>query len=166
MQHKQVFIPGDTRYVVLNYATGRGMTGPITTARLSSIFRTQYDPMYCVWNGSNWVPDHFYYQGRVANVQNFWASFLYIVPKFYVYNLPSGDCVINNGEETFGPAAPIAVRSISKALKQRVSVPPPFASGINPYQLIKTTLGDGMVDEISLNLSSDMADVQLKYELQ
>lgn len=166
MQHKQVLIPDDTKYLVLNYATGQGMTGPIATARLSSIFRTQYDPMHCVWNGSNWVPDHFYYQGRVANVQNFWASFLYIVPKFYVYNLPSDDCVINNGEETFGPAAPIAVRSISKALKQSVSVPPPFAAGINPYQLIKTTLGNGMVEKISLNLSSDKADVQLKYELQ
>lgn len=161
-----MLIPDDTKYLVLNYATGQGMTGPIATARLSSIFRTQYDPMHCVWNGSNWVPDHFYYQGRVANVQNFWASFLYIVPKFYVYNLPSDDCVINNGEETFGPAAPIAVRSISKALKQSVSVPPPFAAGINPYQLIKTTLGNGMVEKISLNLSSDKADVQLKYELQ
>ena len=166
MQNKQVLIPADTKYIVLNYANGMGMTGPITTSRLSSLYQTQSNPLACVWNGSNWVPDHFYYQGRNANVQNFWASFLYIAPKFYVYDLPSDDCVINNGEETFGPAAPIAVQSISKALKQQIDIPSPLAPRINPYQLVRTALGNGMVEKISLNLSSDKAEVQLKYELK
>lgn len=166
MQNKQVLIPADTKYIVLNYANRMGMTGPITTSRLSSLYQTQSNPLACVWNGSNWVPDHFYYQGRNANVQNFWASFLYIAPKFYVYDLPSDDCVINNGEETFGPAAPIAVQSISKALKQQIDIPSPLAPRINPYQLVRTALGNGMVEKISLNLSSDKAEVQLKYELK
>ena len=166
MQNKQVLIPADTKYIVLNYANGMGMTGPITTSRLSSLYQTQSNPLACVWNGSNWVPDHFYYQGRNANVQNFWASFLYIAPKFYVYDLPSDDYVINNGEETFGPAAPIAVQSISKALKQQIDIPSPLAPRINPYQLVRTALGNGMVEKISLNLSSDKAEVQLKYELK
>lgn len=166
MQNKQVLIPADTKYIVLNYANGMGMTGPITTSRLSSLYQTQSNPLACVWNGSNWVPDHFYYQGRNANVQNFWASFLYIAPKFYVYDLPSDDCVINNGEETFGPAAPIAVQSISKALKQQIDIPSPLAPRINPYQLVRTALGNGMVEKISLNLSSDKAEVELKYELK
>ncbi|WP_289110416.1 hypothetical protein [uncultured Alistipes sp.] len=166
MQNKQVLIPADTKYIVLNYAYRMGMTGPITTSRLSSLYQTQSNPLACVWNGSNWVPDHFYYQGRNANVQNFWASFLYIAPKFYVYDLPSDDCVINNGEETFGPAAPIAVQSISKALKQQIDIPSPLAPRINPYQLVRTALGNGMVEKISLNLSSDKAEVQLKYELK
>ncbi len=166
MQNKQVLIPADTKYIVLNYANRMGMTGPITTSRLSSLYQTQSNPLACVWNGSNWVPDHFYYQGRNANVQNFWASFLYIAPKFYVYDLPSDDCVINNGEETFGPAAPIAVQSISKALKQQIDIPSPLAPRINPYQLVRTALGNGMVEKISLNLSSDKAEVELKYELK
>lgn len=166
MQNKQVLIPADTKYIVLNYANRMGMTGPITTSRLSSLYQTQSNPLACVWNGSNWVPDHFYYQGRNANVQNFWASFLYIAPKFYVYDLPSDDCVFNNGEETFGPAAPIAVQSISKALKQQIDIPSPLAPRINPYQLVRTALGNGMVEKISLNLSSDKAEVELKYELK
>lgn len=166
MQNKQVLIPSDTKYIVLNYANGMGMTGPITTSRLSSLYQTQSNPLACVWNGSNLIPDHFYYQGRNANVQNFWASFLYVAPKFYVYDLPSDDCVINNGEETFGPEAPIAVQSISKALKQQIDIPSPLAPRINPYQLVRTALGDGMVEKISLNLSSDKAEVQLKYELK
>lgn len=162
MIDKTVVIPANAKYVCLNQAKGEKF------AQLSDVFRVPINPNYAVWSPAinQYVANIMGYKGLNAAVQNYWASFLYTVPKFYVYNLPSDDCVINNGEETFGPAAPIAVRSISKALKQSVSVPPPFAAGINPYQLIKTTLGNGMVEKISLNLSSDKADVQLKYELQ
>ena len=41
---------------------------------------------------------------------------------------------------------------------------PAGLSQINPMQLIRTKLGDGLADSISINLSSQIANVTLRYD--
>lgn len=160
---KSVVIPANAKYVYLNQAKGEGL------AQLSDIFRVPINPHYAVWSPAlnQYVANIMGYEGRNAAVQNYWASFLYTVPKFFVYNLPGENCVINNGEDTFGtvePGKPIKVMSVMRSRKHIVSVPYPASEKLNVYGLVNTHLGNGVIDKISFDLSSCFADVTLKYE--
>ena len=73
---------------------------------------------------------------------------------YYIYDLPSSNVEIN---EELTPVA-----GILKGKSQVVYLPAEI--DINPMRLIRTELGSGQVHKISINLSSRMHQITLKYD--
>lgn len=87
-------------------------------------------------------------------LQNGYLAFTYLQPNYWVYDLPAWKAVINNAEAN--------VFGIERNKKQTFN----FPSGNNdpnPMQLIKTFLGLGQVDKLSVNLCSRSVKATLKY---
>ena len=72
------------------------------------------------------------------------------------YDLPAKDVTIN-GEETRIPQT-------SRKKKQKLKFP--SIEDIDATKLIKTYLGNGQIEKISVNLSSRMSEVTLKYDTE
>lgn len=88
--------------------------------------------------------------------QNGFLAFIDLQPSYYVYDLPAYQIRIN---ETQGVAY-----GITREKKQTLRMP--VVDDPNPTQLIKTFLGAGQVEKISVNLSSRIANVTLMYDTQ
>lgn len=87
-------------------------------------------------------------------LQNGYLAFEYIHPKYWIYDMPAQNLIVN-GQST--PA-----RSIQRIKKQTLKYP---MDGIpNPAKLVKTYIGSGQVEKMSINLSSQIAEVTLKYD--
>ena len=101
-----------------------------------------------------------YYEARVdgtdLELQNGYMSFAYLHPAFWRYDMPARRLEIN-GAET-------AALSIEKKKKQEVSFPSGF--GIDLSKLVRTGIGDGQIDEISIRLGSLYAEATLKYDTE
>lgn len=89
-------------------------------------------------------------------VQNPYLSFTYLQPAFYVYDLPARKALIN-GIET-------VAKGIRRNRSQEVSVPSPSDPGVQ--ELVRTHIGDGSIDKASINLSSRMAKLTLRYDTE
>lgn len=94
--------------------------------------------------------------GTDFSIQNGLASFLYLIPNFYVYDLPARRVTINE-QETYA-------HGIERKKKQTVSFP--TIDDPDPVKLIKTPLGSGWVDKISVNLHSRMNKIDLRYDTE
>jgi hypothetical protein len=90
-------------------------------------------------------------------LQNGLMSFIYLHPHYWTYDLPSSNVTINGEEHT-------GVNGIERKKKQKVSFP--SLDDPNPLQLIKTYLGDGQIEKLSINLQSRMNDIELKYDTE
>lgn len=90
-------------------------------------------------------------------MQNGFLSWLYLHPKFHVYDLPA-DNVNINGEDTF------LFNNKTKQKKQEVVYP--ASQTINPYQLIRTALGDGNVDKLKIDMSSRIIKATIKHDTE
>lgn len=97
------------------------------------------------------------YKGAMQRVQNGFAALAYVEPKFWLDNMPAKKLLINGVEYT--------ARSISKKKKQTVSFP---VGNDDPDVglLIKTSIGNGEIEKISLNLASRMGKFTLKYDTE
>lgn len=95
--------------------------------------------------------------GAELRLQNGLMSFIYLHPNFWTYDLPSTDVTINEYPDTW-------VRGIERKKKQKVAFP--SLDDPNPLQLIKTYLGDGQIEKLSVNLQSRMNDIELKYDTE
>lgn len=91
--------------------------------------------------------------GISYRLQNGYLSLAYLLPTFWIYDMPAKSLMINNESKT-------AV-SVEKNKKQTVNIPD--AVGADLTELVKTGLGDGTIDDFSLTLSSKMAKVTLVY---
>lgn len=89
-------------------------------------------------------------------MQNPYLSFTYLQPNFYVYDLPARKALIN-GTET-------EAKGIKRNKTQEVSVPSP--SDPDVQELVRTHIGDGQIDKASINLSSRMAKLTLRYDTE
>lgn len=89
-------------------------------------------------------------------MQNGYMSWITLQPNFYVYDLPASQVEIN-GETAFA-------QGIERKKKQTVSFP--SLQDIDPMKLIKTYIGDGQIDKISVNLHSRMNKITVKYDTE
>ena len=93
--------------------------------------------------------------GNNHYLQNAWVAFC-ILQEYYAYDMPAPAYEINGVVKTA-----IGV----KKLKTQ-SVQFPLLNDPNLLQLIKTSLGNGTIEKISLNLSSRNANATLKYDTE
>lgn len=95
--------------------------------------------------------------GAELRLQNGLMSFIYLHPNFWTYDLPAMDVTINEDPYTW-------VQGIERKKKQKISFP--SLEDPNPLQLVKTYLGDGQIEKLSVNLQSRMNDIELKYDTE
>lgn len=87
-------------------------------------------------------------------MQNGLVSWMYLQPTFYPYDLPARRCKINNSE--------ISAYGVERKKKQVVTYP--SIDDPDPMKLIKTPIGTGQIDKISITLHSRSNKVTLKYD--
>ena len=94
--------------------------------------------------------------GADLRLQNGYLSWITLQPNYYTYDLPAKDVTIN-GEET-------RVSRTSRKKKQKLKFP--SIEDIDTSKLIKTYLGNGQIEKITVNLCSRMNEVTLKYDTE
>lgn len=94
--------------------------------------------------------------GADLRLQNGYLTWITLQPNYYVYDLPAKQVVINN-EET-------EVMQTSRKKKQKLKFP--SIEDIDTTKLIKTYLGNGQIEKITVNLSSRINEVTLKYDTE
>ena len=95
--------------------------------------------------------------GADLRLQNGLMSFIYLHPNFWTHDLPARDVTINESPYTW-------VQGVERKKKQKVAFP--SLEDPNPLQLVKTYLGDGQIEKLSVNLQSRMNDIELKYDTE
>ena len=118
---------------------------------------------FVIMDASYWMPDDEYVlpiYSFVANgvnyrLQNGYMSFAYL-QSLYAYDMPARNYEIN-GEEF------VAIGT--KKLKVQ-TLKFPALTDPNLMQLVKTKIGNGVFEKLSINLSSRTADATLKYDTE
>ena len=89
-------------------------------------------------------------------MQNGYLSMLTLQPNYYVYDLPARDVIINNSTAyAYG---------IERKKKQTLNFP--VYDDPNPMQLVKTPMGNGQIDKLSITLHSRSIKATLKYDTE
>lgn len=89
-------------------------------------------------------------------LQNGYLSFLELIPNYWVYDLPAVKVIINNSE--------YYAQGVERKKKQTLSFP--VYEDVNPINLIKTFIGNGQIEKMSINLHSRMSKTTLKYDTE
>ena len=89
-------------------------------------------------------------------MQNGYAAFCDLQERYYLRSLPASKVMMNKKQKTVVP---------TKGKKQEVEFP---AGNTDPniYELIKTSLGNGQIKEMKINLSSRLAKVTLMHDTE
>lgn len=95
-------------------------------------------------------------QGVNYVMQNGYLSYINLQPNYWTYNLPAKKVQINGDIQ---PA-----RGIQRLKKQTLNFP--VNDDFSPDELVKTYLGNGEIDKMSINLSSRTAKTTLKYDTE
>lgn len=90
-------------------------------------------------------------------LQNGYLAFIDIQPTYWVYDMPARHFKINN-------ASNYAIE-IERKKKQTLNFPA-GTTDPNPMQLVKTYIGNGQVDKLSVNLCSRNIKATLKYDTE
>lgn len=93
--------------------------------------------------------------GITYDLQNGLLSISQIQDSWWLYNLPAKTVNVNGKDTT--------VKSIQRKKKQKI-VFPIVIENVNPYNLIKTNIGNGEIENLEVNLSNETAEAQLQYE--
>lgn len=91
-------------------------------------------------------------------LQNGYLAFINIQPKYWVYDMPARNFKINNSPD-------YAMRGLKRKKKQTLNFPA-GTTDPNPMQLVKTYIGNGQVDKLSVNLCSRNIKATLKYDTE
>lgn len=94
--------------------------------------------------------------GADLRLQNGYLTWITLLPNYYVYDLPAKQITINNEE--------MQVSQTSRKKKQKLKFP--SIEDIDTTKLIKTYLGNGQIEKITVNLSSRINEVTLKYDTE
>ena len=91
-----------------------------------------------------------------AVIQNFYAAWAYLV-RFYMYDMPASnlDCNVLGG---------LYANGVKMCMKHTIEFP--TEEDLDELELIKTTIGNGKIDEISVNVNTRHAKVRLLYAPQ
>lgn len=95
--------------------------------------------------------------GGNLTLQNGLLSWLYLHPTYWTYDLPANNVKINNLTYT-------SVNGVERRKKQKVNYP--STEDPNPFKLIKTYLGNGEIEKISINLQSRSNEIDLRYDTE
>lgn len=90
-------------------------------------------------------------------LQNGYLAFINIQPTYWVYDMPARTFKINNTQS-------FAI-GIERKKKQTLNFPAGTTEP-NPMQLVKTYIGNGQVDKLSVNLCSRNVKATLKYDTE
>lgn len=88
-------------------------------------------------------------------LQNAWVSFMFL-QRYYMFDMPAWDVEINGVQQW--------VRGIKKLKTQTIKFP--VLTEPDMFNLIKTGLGNGTIQKMSVNLSSRNANTTLKYDTE
>lgn len=91
-------------------------------------------------------------------LQNGYLAFIYIQPTYWVYDMPARNLKINNSRY-------YALGGLERKKKQTLNFPA-GTTDPNPMQLVKTYIGNGQVDKLSVNLCSRNIKATLKYDTE
>lgn len=94
--------------------------------------------------------------GADLRLQNGYLSWITLQPNYYLSDLPAKKVVINKTD--------YEVIETSRKRKQKVKFP--TLETIDTKKLVKTYLGNGQIEKISVNLSSRINEVTLKYDTE
>lgn len=98
---------------------------------------------------------NFQYNGDDHILQNAWCAFAYL-QRYYLYDMPARNVEINGVQQI--------VQGIKKLKTQTIKFP--VLTEPNLTNLIKTELGNGVIQKMSVNLSSRNANTTLKYDTE
>lgn len=107
-------------------------------------------------NDGNWLlPVHIFNIGtKIISLQNYLVAMWWLQRNLLTYDMPSWSITIDGTATTSA--------GIQKGKKQTLSFPVGLDNP-NMMQLVKTYIGNGQFDKLSINLSSRTAKVTLKY---
>jgi hypothetical protein len=91
-------------------------------------------------------------------LQNGYLAFTNIQPTYWVYDMPARNLKINNSQY-------YALGGLERKKKQTLNFPA-GTTDPNPMQLVKTYIGNGQVDKLSVNLCSRNIKATLKYDTE
>ena len=97
----------------------------------------------------------FTFKGVDTILQNGYASFAYL-QRFWAYDMPAPDCEVDG--------AAFAVQGVMKLKQQEVAFP--VWDDPDLLKFVKTTLGAGQIEKLSVNLCSRMANATLSYDTE
>ncbi len=95
--------------------------------------------------------------GADLKMQNGLMSWIYLHPNYWVYDLPSTNVTINDSDSVY-------VQGILRGKKQEVQYP--SLEDPDEMKLVKTYLGNGEIESLTVNLSSRMNTITLKYDTE
>lgn len=98
---------------------------------------------------------NFYYESTDHYLQNAWVSFMFL-QRYYMFDMPARNVQINGVTQM--------VRGIKKLKTQTIKFP--VLTEPDMFNLIKTGLGNGTIQKMSVNLSSRNANTTLKYDTE
>jgi hypothetical protein len=96
------------------------------------------------------------HNNATLTLQNGFLSWLYIHPNAWDYDLPGKSVTINEISQD--------AEGIKRTKRQKVKYP--SIGDPEPMKLIKTDIGDGQIQKISVNLSSGMNEIELRYDTE
>lgn len=91
-----------------------------------------------------------------AVIQNFYAAWAYLV-RFYMYDMPASNLDCNVLGDLYA-------NGVKMCMKHTIEFP--TEEDLDELELIKTTIGNGKIDEISVNVNTRHAKVRLLYTPQ
>ena len=98
---------------------------------------------------------NFDFDGTDHILQNAWVSFMFL-QRYYMFDMPASNVEINGVAQW--------VRGIKKLKTQTIKFP--VLTEPDMFNLIKTELGNGTIQKMSVNLSSRNANTTLKYDTE
>jgi hypothetical protein len=94
--------------------------------------------------------------GATLRLQNGYLSWVMLQPNFYISDLPAKQVVINNASRT--------LFQTSRQRKQTIKYP--TLEELDTRKLVKTSLGEGEIEKITVNLSTRLNEITLKYDTE
>ena len=129
-----------TQMFIIMYNSATNFTGT-----LNAIYGITYKLSY----------ENFKFNDTDHILQNAWVSFMFL-QRYYAYDMPAYQYKINNEQ--------MRAYGIKKLKTQSIKFP--ILTDPDLMKLVKTNLGNGTIEKLSINLSSRNANATLKYDTE
>lgn len=149
-------VVGQTQYENVTQTNTQITTGPNTNYILVTVRISEFNWFRLRWLNEFELPYvNFDFDGTDHILQNAWVSFMFL-QQYYMFDMPAWDVEINGVQQW--------VRGIKKLKTQNIKFP--VLTEPDMFNLIKTELGNGTIQKMSVNLSSRNANTTLKYDTE
>ena len=89
------------------------------------------------------------------SMQNGLMSYIYLHPIYWLDDMPAESLTINN--------APYMAHSVKRTKRQEIDFPSNNYE-VDEYELIKTEMGEGQIDKLSVSLTSGFVNAEILHE--